>query len=33
MKLQLGEGEIKSIEVPVLGNAEVAPILSRLGIE
>jgi hypothetical protein len=33
VKLQLGEGETKSIEVPVLSKASVAPVLSRLGIE
>ena len=33
VKLQLGEGETKSIEVPVLSKASVAPLLSRLGIE
>jgi len=33
VKLQLGEGETKSIEVPVLSKAVVGPLLSRLGIE
>jgi hypothetical protein len=33
VKLQLGEGESKSIEVPVLSKASIAPVLSRLGIE
>jgi len=33
VKLRLGEGETKSIEVPVLIKASVAPVLSRLGIE
>lgn len=33
VKLQLGEGETKNIEVPVLSKASVAPVLSRLGIE
>jgi hypothetical protein len=33
VKLQLGEGETKSIEVTVLSKASLAPVLSRLGIE
>ncbi|MGH9646182.1 MAG: carboxypeptidase regulatory-like domain-containing protein, partial [Bryobacteraceae bacterium] len=33
MKLQLGEGETKNIDVPVLSKASLAPLLSRLGIE
>ena len=33
VKLQLGDAETKSIEVPVLSKASVAPVLSRLGIE
>jgi hypothetical protein len=33
VKLQLGEGEAKNVEVPALSKASVAQLLSRLGIE